>query len=299
MQWAYSLDTLSPQNESFRQGRDVSELSPLSIPQLKEKCRVLRKLMIEMTTTAGSGHPSSGMSACEILAGLYFGGIMRHDPANPHWPDRDRFILSKGHGCPGLYAVLAEAGYFPHDWLSHLRQIGQPLEGHPNMKRCPGAEASTGSLGQGLSIGIGHALAGRLDGKGYHVFVMTGDGECDQGQIWEAAMSAAYHQVGSITWIVDHNHRQQTGEMVDVLDIRPLASKIKSFGWDVREIDGHDLEQVMDALRWSQQQSSQPKSIVADTIKGKGVSFVEADFSWHGRALSKDEMAKALIELGF
>lgn len=281
------------------QGRIVSELKPLSIPELAQCCRSLRRSMIEMTTAAGSGHPSSGMSACEVVAALYFGGVLRHDPQRPDWPERDRFILSKGHGCPILYAVLAEAGYFPNAWLEQLRQIDQPLEGHPNMKRCPGIEASTGSLGQGLSIGLGHALAARLDGRNYHVFVMTGDGELDQGQIWEAAMAAAHHRVDHLTWIVDHNGRQQTGEMVDVLDLRPVTEKIRAFGWEVREIDGHELGDVLEALTWSRESSGVPRAIVARTIKGKGVSFMEADFSWHGKALNATEKARALQELGF
>jgi len=271
----------------------------MTIPELTTQCRVLRKLMIEMTTAAGSGHPSSGMSACELVAALYFGGVLRHDPANPQWADRDRFILSKGHGCPVLYAALAEAGYFPAEWLNGLRQIDQPLEGHPNMKRCPGVEASTGSLGQGLSIGLGHALAARLDRRDYHVFVMTGDGEINQGQVWEAALAAAHHKVGNLTWIVDHNGRQQTGEMEDVLDIRPVAEKLRAFGWDTRELDGHDLPQVLDGLTWSKQGGTSPRGLVAHTVKGKGVSFMEPDFSWHGKPLTKSEMSQALQELGF
>ncbi|MDP2952415.1 MAG: transketolase, partial [Chloroflexota bacterium] len=174
-----------------------------AIPQLQDETRLIRRHIITMTTAAGSGHPSSSLSAVEILVALYFGGVLRHDPSRPAWPDRDRFILSKGHGCPVLYAILAERGYFPLEWLSTLRQIGSPLEGHPNMLRVPGLEASTGSLGQGLSIGLGHALAARLDGRDYHVYVLIGDGECDEGQVWEAAMGAKKYKVDNLTAIMD------------------------------------------------------------------------------------------------
>jgi transketolase len=271
----------------------------VSSDELRERARLTRRLIIEMTTAAGSGHPSSAMSATELVVALYFGGILRHDPANPHWPDRDRFVLSKGHGVPVLYAVLAERGYFPQEKLQTLRQLGSPLEGHPNMRRLPGIEASTGSLGQGLSIGCGMALAAKIDGKDYRTFVMLGDGECDEGQVWEAAMAAAHHHLHQLIAIVDHNGYQQTGAVDRIMNVEPLAAKWEAFGWKAREIDGHDFEQVLDALRWARDGGGAPHAIVARTKKGKGVSFVEADYSFHGKALTPEEAKRALEELGW
>jgi transketolase len=271
----------------------------VSPADLKERARWLRRRIIEMTTAAGSGHPSSSFSATEIIVALYFGGILRHDPARPDWPDRDRFILSKGHGVPALYAALAEAGYFPVEELMTLRQLGSRLEGHPNMRRLPGLEASTGSLGQGLSIGCGVALAAKLDAKEYRTFVMLGDGECDEGQVWEAAMTAAHHQLHQLVAIVDHNGYQQTGAVDRVMNIEPLAAKWEAFGWKAREIDGHDFNHVLDALRWAHAGGGAPHVIIARTKKGKGVSFVEADYSFHGKALTADEAKRALEELGW
>jgi transketolase len=270
-----------------------------SLDELKETARLLRRHIIEMTTAAGSGHPSSSMSAAELIVGLYFGGILRHDPMNPHWPDRDRFIMSKGHAVPAQYAALALRGYFPVEQLKTLRKLGSPLEGHPNMRRCPGIEASTGSLGQGLSIGLGIALAAKLDGRGYHSYVMLGDGECDEGQVWEAAMAAAHHKIGNITAIVDHNGYQQTGAVSTVMDIEPLKAKWEAFRWHTQEIDGHDLGQVMQALETARGVADRPTAIVARTKKGKGVSFVEADYGYHGKALTPDEATRALEELGW
>jgi transketolase len=273
--------------------------SALSVEALREQARLTRRHIIEMTTAAGSGHPSSAFSATEILVALYFGGILRHDPANPRWPDRDRFVLSKGHGVPGLYAVLAERGYFPLEEIMTLRQLGSRLEGHPNMRRLPGIEASTGSLGQGLSIGCGMALAAKLDGKDYRTFVMLGDGECDEGQVWEAAMSASHHQLHQLIAVVDHNGYQQTGAVDRVMNVEPLAAKWEAFGWKAREIDGHDFEQVLEALRWARAGGGAPHCIVARTKKGHGVSFVEADYTFHGKALTPEEAKRALEELGW
>src|SRR5262249_40302246 len=197
--------------------------STASLADLKARAKSIRKNIITSTTTAGSGHPTSSLSAVEIAFALYFGGVLRHDPRNPHWPQRDRFILSKGHAAPLLYAVLAEAGYFPTDWLATLRKLDSPLEGHPNMRRLPGVEASTGSLGQGLSIGSGHALAVRLDKYDSRVYVMLGDGELDQGQVWEAAMAAHKFKLDNLVAVVDQNGYQQTGATAEVLDLRPLV----------------------------------------------------------------------------
>lgn len=265
---------------------------------LRERARVIRRDIIESTTEAGSGHPSSSLSAVEIMVGLYFGGVMTYDPKNPGWPDRDRFILSKGHASPILYAVLAEAGYFPTSELKTLRKMGSPLEGHPNMRKLAGVEASTGSLGQGLSIGLGHALAARVDGKGYHVWVLLGDGECDEGQVWEAAMAASQYKVDNLTAIVDNNRMQQSGMVVDVMNHMPLADKWRAFGWNSLDVDGHDQDAVMKAFAEAQATKGRPTAIVAHTVKGKGVSFMEPDFTWHGRAIPRDQAAKALEEIG-
>lgn len=266
---------------------------------LKEAARLLRKDIIEMTTRAGSGHPSSSFSAVEVIVGLYFGGILRQSPDSPKDPDRDRFIMSKGHGAPAQYAALAERGYFPKEWMDGLREIGQPLEGHPNMKRIPGIEASTGSLGQGLSVAVGIAIAGKLDEKDYQVFCMTGDGEIDEGQIWEAAASAAKFNLSNLVWIIDKNKYQQTGATKDVMPMAPLAEKCRAFGWHTREINGQSLEEVMDALAEAHAYQDGPYCIISNTDKGAGVSFVQGDFSYHGKALTREEAGRALRELGW
>lgn len=269
-----------------------------NLDELRDLARRLRREVLIMTSEAGSGHPSSSFSAVEILTQLYFGGILRYNPQQPDWPDRDRFILSKGHAAPILYAVLAAAGYFPKDELKTLRRLGSPLEGHPNMRRLPGVEASTGSLGQGLSIGLGHALAARLDGRDYQVYVMLGDGEIQEGQVWEAAMAAAHQKVNNLIAIVDNNGYQQTSAVSQVTDPALYDDKWAAFGWKVLEIDGHDLGQVRDALIAARDEKSGPVVIIAHTVKGKGLKVFEEDFTWHGRALPKDKLAEALEELG-
>jgi transketolase len=267
--------------------------------ELENIARRLRRNIVTSTTRAGSGHPSTSLSMVELVTVLYFGGVLRYDPNSPHDPDRDRFILSKGHGAPGLYAVLAEAGYFPVRELDRLRKLGSMLEGHPNMRRVPGVEASTGSLGQGLSIGIGQALAARLDNRDYRVYVMTGDGEVEQGQVWEAAMYAGNHSVDNLTLILDHNAFQQTDAVNKIQRLDPLTDKLDDFGWAAREIDGHDLDAVAGAFAWARGVERKPQAIVARTIKGKGVSLLEAHpEKWHGKPIPKDEEGKALEEIG-
>lgn len=271
-----------------------------SIEELQDAAYRLSRDIIEMTTQAGSGHPSSSLSAIDIMTALYFGGIMCHKPEEPDWPDRDRFILSKGHGCPALYAVLAEGGYFDRALLETLREIESPLEGHPNKRVLPGVEASTGSLGQGLSIGLGHALAGKVDDRPYQVYVMVGDGESDEGQIWEAAMSAAKYQVDNLTAILDFNKFQQSGPVREVMPtLEPLVDKWASFGWDVREIDGHNMEEIMEALRAVRRIEDQPQLIIAHTMKGRGLSLFEKDDvnRKHGVPLTEEEAEVALEEL--
>jgi transketolase len=268
-----------------------------SLAERKARAKSIRKEIITSTTTAGSGHPTSSLSGVEIAVALYFGGVMRYDPKNPHWPGRDRFILSKGHAAPLLYAVLAEAGYFSKDLLPTLRKLGSPLEGHPNMRRLAGVEASTGSLGQGLSIGIGHALAARLNQEDYRVYVLLGDGEMDEGQVWEAAMAAKKFRLDNLVAIVDQNGFQQTGPTAEVLDLRPLAARWEAFGWFTQEINGHDLTEVLAAFQKAAQTKGKPSAIVARTVKGYPIENLLSDPNHHGKPLTKEEEAKALAFL--
>jgi transketolase len=264
---------------------------------MKRLANRLRVEIVKMIGAAGSGHPGGSLSEVELLTALYF-RILRHDPRHPKWPDRDRFILSKGHGCPALYAVLAEAGYMDRSVLGTLRKLGSPLQGHPDKRFLDALEANTGSLGQGLSIGIGMAVAARLDSKAYHTFVMVGDGEIQEGQNWEAAMFAAYHKLENLTLIVDYNHQQLDGFLKDILDPAPLRQKFEAFGWEAVEIDGHNFEQIVPALERARAgKGSKPTAIVANTIKGKGVSFMENNPEWHGVAPKPEQVAAALAEL--
>jgi transketolase len=277
----------------------TADLAGLNIGQLNKLATQLRIDIVKMIGAAGSGHPGGSLSEVELLIGLYF-TVMRHDPKNPKWPDRDRFILSKGHGCPALYAVLAYAGYIDKNILPTLRKLGSPLQGHPDKRFLPVLEASTGSLGQGLSIGIGMALAARMGEKksDYHTFVMVGDGEIEEGQNWEAAMFAPFHKLDNLTLIVDYNHQQLDGFLKDILDPAPLAAKFDAFGWNAVEIDGHDLAQVIPALQVARENhTGKPTAIIANTIKGKGVSFMENNPHWHGVAPKPDEVERAVKEL--
>jgi transketolase len=266
---------------------------------LENITRRMRRDIVTSTTKAASGHPSTSLSMVELVTVLYFGGVLRYDPLNPHDPARDRFVLSKGHGAPGLYAVLAEAGYFPVSELETLRRLGSALEGHPNMCRLPGVEASTGSLGQGLSIGIGHALGARLESSDYRVYVMIGDGESQQGQVWEAIMYAGNHDIDNLTLIIDHNGYQQTDAVANVQPLDPYSTKLQAFGWSVREIDGHSLDEVASAFDWARSVQGSPQAIVARTVKGKGVSLLEeTPEKWHGKPLPPEEESRALQEIG-
>jgi transketolase len=275
----------------------AAAVSP-SLADLQAHARNIRRNIITSTTTAGSGHPTSSLSAVEIAVALYFGGVLRYRPREPHWPERDRFILSKGHAAPLLYAVLAEAGYFPTEQLQTLRKLGSPLEGHPNMRRLPGVEASTGSLGQGLSIGVGHALAVRLDGYDSRVYVLTGDGELDEGQVWEAAMSAHKFNLDNLVAIVDQNRYQQTGPTSEVLDLRPLAPRWQAFGWHTQEVNGHDLKEVLSAFHQAAATKGRPSVIVAHTIKGYPIIDLLSDKNHHGKPLTPEEAKKALAVIG-
>lgn len=253
--------------------------------------------VIGMTHKAGSGHPGGSLSAAEIVNSLYF-KVMKHDPKNPKWPDRDRFILSKGHAAPILYAALAESGYFPIEELPTLRKIDSRLQGHTDSTVTPGVEMSAGSLGQGLSFGIGVALAGRLDKKDYRVYVLLGDGECDEGQVWEAAMAAAHYKVDNLVAMVDCNEQQLDGWTRDVMNLEPLPDKWYSFGWNPVEIDGHSIPQLLDAYEEVKATKSKPTVIIAHTIKGKGVSFMENKAEWHGKAPNRQECELGLDETG-
>jgi transketolase len=278
----------------------------LSIDEARIVAGKLRRHIVSMIGEAGSGHPGGSLSSVEIVTALYF-NIMRYDPASPGWADRDRFILSKGHAAPLLYAVLAETGYISTDELSTLRKLGSCLQGHCDMRSTPGVEMSSGSLGQGLSFGVGVALAGRLDRRDYRVYVLLGDGECDEGQVWEAAMAAAHFRpedykphsfkLDNLVAIVDHNGQQIDGLTRDVMNTDPLAEKWRAFGWHAIEVDGHDLSQLIAAFEESGRVKGRPTAILARTVKGKSVSFMENNLDFHGRALTPDEVSRALEEL--
>ncbi len=267
-----------------------------SLKELKKTAMTVRRHIINMIAEAESGHPGGSLSAVEIVSSLYF-KVLRHRPLEPGWPDRDRFILSKGHAAPLLYAVLAESGYLPVEELATLRKFGSRLQGHTDSTRLPGVECSSGSLGQGLSFGIGVALAGRLNNKDYRVFVLMGGGECDEGQVWEAAMAAAHYGLDNLVGVIDHNELQIDGLNREIMNIEPLADKWRAFGWEVVEIDGHDFVQILDAFENAKQTKGQPTMVIARTVKGKGVSFMENRVEFHGKAPNRDQAAKALEEL--
>jgi transketolase len=269
----------------------------LDLDSLKATAKELRLDILEMTRLARSGHPSSSFSAVEIVTALYFGGVLRHRPDDPWWPGRDRFIMSKGHAAPLLYAALARAGYFERDMLWMLRQIDSPVQGHPIQGMLPGVEATTGSLGQGLSLGIGHILGSRLNGTAFRVYVLLGDGECEAGQIWEAAMAAAHFKTDRLHAILDYNKYQETGPISREMALEPLIDKWLSFGWWVDEVDGHDLAAVIQAMKEMRRVQGQPSLLIAHTVKGKGVSFVEQDFTYHGRPILGDLAEQAREEL--
>lgn len=268
-----------------------------AVGELNEIARQMRLDILEMTTKAGSGHPSSSFSATEIVAALYFGGVLRYRPDEPLWPERDRFIMSKGHAAPLLYAALARAGYIERDLIWTLREVDSPVQGHPIQNVLPGVEATTGSLGQGLSAGVGHVLGGRLNQLDYRVYVLLGDGECEAGQVWEAAMAAAHFQADNLVAILDYNKYQETGPISREMALEPLVEKWQSFGWHVEEADGHDVADLLAKFAAVQMVKGQPSIIIAHTVKGKGVSFVEADFTFHGRALTPQQAELAREEL--
>lgn len=276
--------------------REKPSLKIMSLEEMAEMAKKLRRHVITMTGKAGSGHPGGSLSAAEIVTALYF-NYLRHNPADPCWKDRDRFVLSKGHAAPLLYAALAESGYFDVEELPTLRALGSRLQGHCDMATTVGVEMSSGSLGQGLSFGIGIALAGRLDGRDYRVYVLLGDGECDEGQVWEAAMASAHFKLDNLVAIIDHNKQQIDGWNYEVMDIEPLAEKWRAFGWHTIEVDGHDISQLITAFDESKRVKGGPTAVIAHTIKGKGVSFMENNPEFHGKAPTAAEVERALEEL--
>jgi transketolase len=268
----------------------------LSTAELKEMAKKLRRHVITMIATAGSGHPGGSLSAADVITVLYF-KVLRYNPKNPQWPDRDRFILSKGHAAPILYAALAEVGYFPVAELATLRKLDSRLQGHADRNFTPGVEMSAGSLGMGLSFAIGVALAARLDSKTYRTYVLLSDGECEEGQTWEAALSAAHFKVDNITAIVDCNGMQLSGWTRDIMNLEPFIQKWQAFGWHTIDIDGHDLDQILPACQEAGKIKGKPTVIIAHTIKGKGVSFMENNAAFHGKAPTWEEAERALKEL--
>lgn len=267
-----------------------------TIDELQEISKQIRKHIVTMTAEAASGHPGGSLSAVEIITSLYF-DILRHDSTNPSWSDRDRFILSKSHACPVLYAALALSGYFPENELTTYRKINSRLQGHAHIKT-PGVEMSGGSLGQGLSFGVGVSLAAQLDKRPFQTYVLLGDGECDEGQIWEAAMSASHFKLDNLVAIIDRNNIQNDRWTHEVMELEPLADKWRAFGWHTIEINGHDFNEILPALNEATKTNDIPTVIIAKTIKGKGVSFMENNPSFHGKPPNKEQLNQALQEIG-
>jgi transketolase len=296
----------------------------LSIDQMKEVARGVRRNILRMTHQVNSGHPGGSLSSVEILTALYF-GVMRHDPAKPDWPERDRFIMSKGHATPVIYSTLAAAGYFPEEDLMTFRRLGGKLQGHVVMNKPPGVEMSAGALGMGLSFSLGQALAGKLDGRDYSVFCLLSDGDSQEGQTWEAIMAAGHHRADNLTAVIDRNHIQNDGysdmskypgngdrptgatggwvlgdgHTTNIMQLEPLAAKYEAFGWKTFEVDGHDLEALIPTLSEAKDHKGQPTAVICATTKGKGVSFMENNPDFHGKAPSDEQLAQGLRELGF
>jgi transketolase len=266
----------------------------MNTTELSKVCRQVRRDIIEMTANAGSGHPGGSLSAVELLTSVFY-NHMRVDPMNPDDPDRDRFVLSKGHAAPCYYGVLAEMGFISRDEFANFRQLHSILQGHPDCKKVPGVDASTGSLGQGCSIAVGMALGAKIQGKDTRVYALLGDGECQEGQIWEAFMAAAHHKLDNLTVIIDNNGLQIDGTNDEVMSLGDLPAKLRAFGFEVFEIDGHDLDAIEAAL--SAPVSGKPKCILGHTVKGKGVSFMENQVGWHGKAPNAEQRQQALKEL--
>ncbi|MEW6053746.1 MAG: transketolase [Nitrospirota bacterium] len=273
-----------------------TDVAAVDVHSLEARAKDLRREILKMLTEAGSGHTGGSLSAADIVTALYF-YKMRHNPATPKWEERDRFILSKGHAAPVLYAALALSGYFDMQLLRTLRKLGSPLQGHPCSKKLPGVEISTGSLGQGLSIANGIAMGLKIDKSGSRVYCLLGDGEIQEGQVWEAAMTAAHYRLDNLCAFIDNNGLQIDGHCCDVMHIEPIVSKWESFGWNVMDINGHDMKAIVDALNSAEAVKHKPTMIVARTIKGKGVSFFEGKVEYHGIAPTSEELEMAIKEL--
>lgn len=273
------------------------KIDEAEIRALEDKATEIRRELLRMIHAARSGHPGGSLSAADIVTALYF-RVMRIRPEEPNWPDRDRLILSKGHACPVLYTALCMKGYFGREHLGRLRQIDSILQGHPDMKKTPGVDATTGSLGNGLSLGIGMALMGRLDERDYRVYVMLGCGELDEGMIWEAAMCASKYKLDNLCAVIDYNRLQLDGTVDEVMPLEPLADKWQAFGWHVLEIDGHNMKAILNGFARAEKSGNSPTVIIANTTKGKGVSYMENVCDWHGKVPTDDELMQALKELG-
>jgi len=272
-------------------------LKNISIEELKDIAIEMRKTAVTMIHKAQSGHPGGSLSAADLMTALYF-KEMNIDPSNPNWEDRDRFVLSKGHVCPILYSALALKGYVPYDTIYTLREYGSPFQGHPDMKKCPGIDISTGSLGQGLSCGVGMAIAGKRDKKDYRVFSLLGDGECQEGQIWEAAQTAVKYQLDNLVVFVDNNRLQIDGFTDEIMPLQDLEKKFEVFGFETKRIDGHSMEEIVETLdEIRAAKNGKPKCIVMDTVKGKGVSYMEDVAEWHGVAPNDEEYKQAIGEI--
>ncbi len=269
----------------------------MNIIELKAMSRTVREDILNMVHKAGSGHPGGSLSATDLMVGLYFGGMMKIDPQNPDWDGRDRFILSKGHVAPVLYSVLARKGFFPVEELWTLRRLGSILQGHPHKQSTPGLDCSSGSLGQGLSIANGLAIGFRKQGKANRVYCLLGDGELQEGQVWEAVMTAAQNRLDNLCAIVDYNHVQLDGTTEQIKDLGDLAAKWHDFGWNVIQLNGHDMNQVLKAYEMAAAYQGKPSVLIADTVKGKGVSFMEGDCNWHGNAPNAQQLEQALAEI--
>ncbi|KPK97156.1 MAG: transketolase [Omnitrophica WOR_2 bacterium SM23_72] len=265
------------------------------INELEKKAKEIRRLIIQMLAKAGSGHPGGSLSATDLITVLFF-SVLRHNPKDPSWPNRDRFHMSKGHCCPLWYAVLAQTGYFPKERLWTLRQLGSVLQGHPD-RRTPGVDVASGSLGQGLSVGLGMSLAARIDERDYRVYVLLGDGETQEGNVWEAAMASSHYRCDNLCAILDYNGFQIDGKTEDIMELEPLVAKWQAFGWHTLEIDGHNMSQILTAYQEAESMKGKPSIIIAHTTKGKGVSFMENVVDFHGRAPTKEEAQRALKEL--
>ena len=265
--------------------------------ELIEISKVIRRDIVEMLTESASGHPGGSLSAADIVTTLYFNEL-NIDPENPRWVDRDRFVLSKGHAAPVLYSALARRGFFDPKKLLTLRKTGSDLQGHPNMNDVPGVDMSTGSLGQGISAAVGMALAGKTDNKSYRVYALLGDGELEEGQVWEASMAAAHYKLDNMTIFVDFNGLQIDGDITKVMNPSPIDKKFEAFGWNVIVIDGHNYDEILDAIEKAKNHKGQPTAVICKTVKGKGVSFMENEASWHGTAPSKEQCAQAMKEIG-